>query len=212
MGKEKVKKPFFKRIWVWVVAIILVVGIFGGTGDDEQSVEEASASENSKKESASEDDGEKEKTEEEEESNSNTARVGEPAVVEDVTFTVNEIEETTEISSGNEFIENATTSGKYIIIDVTVKNDKSESITIDSSFFNLSTDEGTTYEPNTDGTVMMAMGDSMDDFFLQQINPGLDKNGKVVFEVGEDISISDTKLHAQTGLFGTESIEILLSN
>ena len=59
------------------------------------------------------------------------AKIGEPSTVGDVTFTVNGVEETTEIKSGNEFLENATTSGKFIILDVTVKNGKKEAITID---------------------------------------------------------------------------------
>jgi hypothetical protein len=47
----------------------------------------------------------------------------------------------------------------------------------------LFTSESVEYEPNTDGKVMM--GD--DDFFLQQVNPGLIKTGKVGFEVGADL-------------------------
>ncbi len=120
------------------------------------------------------------------------------------------MEETSEIDSGNEFIENATTDGKYVIADVTIQNDKDESLTIDSSYFSISAG-GAQYDPITDGEVLMAMSEE-DDFFLEQINPGLSKRGKVVFEVPKDVELASTTLHAQTGFFGTESIEINLEN
>ncbi len=33
--KEKVKKPFYKKWWVWVIAIIVLFGIIGSIGDEE---------------------------------------------------------------------------------------------------------------------------------------------------------------------------------
>ena len=59
------------------------------------------------------------------------------------------------------------------------------------------------------GKVMMAMMDE-DDFFLQQVNPGLSKTGKVVFEVGEDLDLNTAILKGQTGFWGTETVEISL--
>lgn len=202
MSKEKVKKPFYKRVWVWVIAIVIVIGIASIGGDDTDS-----AKGNSDNMSKTEDtDASKEKKDKKDKS----ARIGEPATVGDVTFTVNGVEETSEIDSGSEFVENATTSGKYVILDVTVKNEKDESITVDSSFFKINAD-GTEFEPNTDGGVMMAMGEAMSDFFLTQINPDIEKSGKVVFEVSKDIDLSKAVLQAQTGAFGTEKTEISLS-
>ncbi len=199
MAKEKIKKPFYKKIWVWVLAIIVVIAIASG-GE-----EEADTANKSSKEST--DQASEVKAEEE----VKTAKIGEPSTVGDVTFTVNGVEETSEINSGNEYVDNATTSGKYIILDLIVQNGKSEAITVDSSFFKLIAD-GTEYEPTTDGTVMMAMGDAMSDFFLTQINPNLEKSGKIVIEVGADEELSNMVLQAQTGVFGTEMTEISLSN
>ncbi len=33
--KEKTKKPFYKRWWVWVIVIVLAIGMFGTSGDTE---------------------------------------------------------------------------------------------------------------------------------------------------------------------------------
>ncbi|ASN06840.1 DUF4352 domain-containing protein [Virgibacillus necropolis] len=209
MSKEKVKKPFYKKIWVWVVAIIIIFIATSGEGDTETASSNELTETNTEQATDKSNSDEKEK-EKEKANEPKMAKMGEPAKVENVTFTVNSAEETKEIDSGNEFVENATTSGKYVILDVTVKNEKDEAITINSSFFKLIAD-GTEYEPATSGTVMMAMGDSMGDFFLTQINPNLEKTGKVVFEVGAEVDLAKTVLQAQTGAFGTETIKISLT-
>jgi len=204
MSKEKVKKPFFKRIWVWVVAIIVIIAIASGTGDDNEA-ETASGTADS---------GSDKKTEEKDDAKEDDVtgvKIGQPAEVADVTFTVDGVEETSEIESGNEFIDNAETSGKFVILDMTVENGQDESLMIDSSFFKIVTEDGTKYDPISSGDAFMALGDSATDFFLEKINPNLDKSGKVVFEVGEDVDLSETILEAQTGFFGTEKIEISLS-
>ncbi|KKE77721.1 DUF4352 domain-containing protein [Bacilli bacterium] len=208
MAKEKIKKPFYKRIWVWVLAIIVIFAIASGGEDDTDAANTNDASKEVTNQTTEEKAG-KEAVEPAEEE-VKAAKIGEPSTVGDVTFTVNGVNETNEISSGNEFIENATTSGKYIILDITVHNAKNEAITIDSSFFKIIAD-GTEYDPTTDGNVMMAMGDAMDDFFLAQVNPNLEKSGKVVFEVGADVDVDSALLRAQTGAFGTETTEISLS-
>lgn len=204
MKSEKIKKPIYKKWWVWLLAIVIIGAALGG-GDDENPIadgENVVAQENT--------DSTNDQPKEAETSvDVVEVGIGEPAKIADVSFTVNSIEETKEISSGNEFIESAVTEGKYVILEVTVKNEKKEALTINSSYFKLITLEGVVYEPNTDGKVMMAMMDE-EDFFLQQVNPGLSKTGKVVFEVGEDLDLNTAVLQGQTGFWGTESVEISL--
>ena len=206
MKREKIKKPIYKKWWVWLLAIVIIAAALGG-GDDENpnpiaDGENVVAQENT--------DSTNDQPKEAETSvDVVEVGIGEPAKIADVSFTVNSIEETKEISSGNEFIESAVTEGKYVILEVTVKNEKKEALTINSSYFKLITLEGVVYEPNTDGKVMMAMMDE-EDFFLQQVNPGLSKTGKVVFEVGEDLDLNTAVLQGQTGFWGTESVEISL--
>ena len=33
--KAKIKKPFYKRWWVWAIVVVLVIGMFGSSGDTE---------------------------------------------------------------------------------------------------------------------------------------------------------------------------------
>lgn len=205
MKREKIKKPIYKKWWVWLLVVVIIGAALSG-GEDEQTVADG-GNEVAQEAADTPEDQPEEETEPSDEVVE--AGIGMPAKIADVSFTVNSVEETKEISSGNEFIENAITEGKYVILEVTVKNEKKEALTINSSYFSLETVDGVIYEPNTDGKVMMAMMDE-DDFFLQQVNPGLSKTGKVVFEVGEDLDLNTAILKGQTGFWGTETVEISL--
>ncbi|KAF0821269.1 DUF4352 domain-containing protein [Cytobacillus firmus] len=193
-------KKFFKFGCLGFIALIIlgVIGAALSDGDEKTSTEPKSQEETKS-------DKPKEKKAE-----PKIAKIGETSTVADVGFTVQSVEETQEIDSGNDFIDNATTDGKFIIADVKIDNEKKEALTINSSFFKIKVN-GAEYEPVTDGEVIMAMGDAGTDFFLQQINPGLSKSGKVVFEVPADVDLSKAILHCQTGAFGTETTEIKLS-
>ncbi|SFJ43830.1 protein of unknown function [Halobacillus dabanensis] len=212
MAKEKKsKKPFYKRIWVWVLAVIIIGAVATG-GDEEDTASDnggndAEATEANAEASSTDEGGEEESSEENTETK--TAKIGEPSTVDDVTFTVTDVRETSEIDSGNEFIENATTSGKFVLVNVTVKNEKKDALTIDSSYFKLNAG-GSEYDPTTSGEVTMALS-SEDDFFLTQVNPGLEKSGTIAFEVGKDVEVSEAILKASPGFWGTVSTEIQLS-
>src|SRR5699024_147261 len=188
-GKDQ--RNFFMRhkIFTGILAIIaLVIVVNLGDGDSEQ---EADTGNEAEAENSNDHNGDNESTNEEE-------------------TIVNDVEETDEIDSGEEFIDNAETSGKFVILDVTVENDQDEAITIDSSFFKIITDEDKEHESSSDGDVMMAMGDEMNDFFIEDINPGIETDGKVVFEVSDDVDVSKSIMEAQTGFWGTETVEVEL--
>lgn len=209
MAKEKTKKSIFKRWWFWVIVAIIVIAAIP-TGDSEQASTDSDTEAKVEENNNDSNSPSNENTNNSESDDIEEVKIGEPAEIADVIFTVDAVEETDQISSGNEFIDDATTSGKFVILDVTVENNKNDSITINSDFFTIFTDDGKEYDVNSDGEVMMAMGDAMNDFFLTKINPGLSKSGKVVFEVGADVDVSKSTLEAQTGFWGTETVEVKL--
>lgn len=124
-----------------------------------------------------------------------TAGIGEEIIVGDVHFTVNEI--STADSVGGEFGVKA--QSQFLIANVTIKNEKDEAITVDSSFFKLLSGERT-FE--SDGSAGIYANEDAD-FFLTKVNPGVSLTGNVVFDVPADLA--DTKLQVQTGVFGTET-------
>lgn len=209
MRNDRPKKPLYKRWWVWLLALILIGAALGGGKDDEKPAADQGGKTPVVVATPQETPAENPVPVEPPKEEVVEVGIGKPATIADVTFIVNSVEETKEIKSGNQFIDNAKTEGKFIILDITVKNDKKESLTIHSSYFKLISADGVEYDPSTDSAVIMAMSDEAD-FFLQQVNPGLSKTGKVVFEVGPNLDVTTTLLRGQTGFWGTETVEISL--
>lgn len=158
--KEKVKKPFYKKWWVWVIAIIVVIGVVAVSGEEQSSSGDSSKSE---------------KTDETKE-----YAVGDEVKVGDLTYKVNDVEETNTITS---VMGDKTTDGKYVIVDLSITNNDKASITADSSMFKIKTSDGTEYSADSelDTYVNEDIG-----FFLEEINPNISKTGKVVFELPAD--------------------------
>jgi|SRR5699024_9579747 len=212
-GKDQ--RNFFMRhkIFTGILAVIILAVVANLGGGDEDGNQEAGNTENAEAETNNnENESANNNSDNDTENNEEVEKIkiGDPAEIENVTFTVNSVEETEVLEAEDEFSDDVETSGKFVILDVTVENDKDESILINSDFFKIITDEGKEHESSSDGDVMMAMGDAMNDFFLEDINPGIEVDGKVVFEVSEDVDVSESIMEAQTGFWGTEVVEVSL--
>ncbi|WP_087972765.1 DUF4352 domain-containing protein [Oceanobacillus rekensis] len=171
MAREKVKKPFYKKWWVWLIAIIVVIAVTGG-GDEETATTEAEA--DSKETTTS---GEAEKQGETEETEKEFS-VGEEVAVEDFTYTVNGVEEVTELEM--EYMDSLTTEGKFVVVDLTIANNDKEARFVDSEMFRLIGTDETEFSSNTEAD--MYVNDDIG-FFLTEINPKMSSTGKVVFEL-----------------------------
>lgn len=151
-GKQyvmKEKKPFYKRVWFWIVAIILIAiigGALGGGSDKEAS--DKNGGEKVEKSSQSS------KVKE----NNTFYNVGDSVKVGDVTYTLNSVELTDE---RNEFEENQ--PAQVVKITYTVKNDGKEDIPVgaDVEVYGPDDKKAETYaNENTMGSV--ASGKQMD--------------------------------------------------
>ena len=190
MAKEK--KPFYKKWWVWLLAVIIVVAI--ATGGGEESAKPANTEPKKEETKTDKQEGQKK-----------LAGIGEPVKVGDVVFTVHGT--STANNVGGEFGQKA--QGTYLIVDVTVKNEGKKAITTDSSFFKLKVGD-TEYE--ADATADPFVNEAGGGFFLQQVNPGVENKGKIVFDVPADVANSkDLILNVQTGFFGTEQGQIKIA-
>lgn len=137
-----------------------------------------------------------------------TTKIGEPVKVDKLEYKVNSIE--TADSVGNEYV-SSTADGKYIVADVTVKNNGDKAITIDTELFKLlngSKTSGADASASSDANV--SNSDPSDiGFFLEKLNPDNEKTGKVVFDVSEETAQSDKlKLQVQSGFFGNQKANI----
>lgn len=139
-----------------------------------------------------------------------TYKIGDAVNVGDMGYTINSKETATQVGPS---VLPETASGKYLVIDVNVKNSGDEAVTVDSSFFKLKQGDKT-YEADSAASMSANQGEDgeiKDSFFMQQLNPNSEMNGKVVFDLSPDVAeASDLTLQVQTGMFGTETENISL--
>lgn len=132
--------------------------------------------------------------------------IGEKVKVSDLEYTVNSIENADTV--GNQYV-SSNADGKYIVADVTVKNNGDEAITIDTELFKILNGDATN---GADAAASTEANPSDIGFFLEQLNPSSEKTGKVVFDVSENTAQSDKlKMEVSSGIFGTEKAKIHLS-
>jgi hypothetical protein len=205
------KKPFYKKWWVWVIAVIIIGSAASGSGG-EDAAEPASSDNGSSetsetdknKDAAASDPAAGDKKDQKKEEKPDQVGIGEPLKVGDVVFTVHK--KSTADNVGGQYGQDA--QGTYLILDISIKNESKKPITTDSSFFTLSA-AGSEY--NADATADIYVNQTGGTFFLQEVNPGIEHRGKIIFDVPTDVASSDDiSLNVQTGFFGTETGKINL--
>lgn len=193
-------KKFFKFGCGGIVALIvllIIVGALVGEDNKDSSNKEkvpasTTASDESKKDQPVKEEIEK-------------VGIGEELTVGKVTFKVNSIGEVNEISAANGYMKYKPDAegAVFLSVNVTVRNDGTELINTDSSFFKLIAENGAEYSPSS----IIVADDKY--FAFEGINPGLALTGNVVFEVPPGLTGLD--LQVQTGFWGTETGTIKLN-
>lgn len=208
----KEKKPFYKKVWFWILVVIVVAGIGGSLGGGDKnkaadSTKESSAvkTENDKNTKASSD-----PAKESEAPAEKIYKIGDKVPVGTVEYVINSKEVKDQVG-GEYTAQNA--KAKYLVLDVTITNNGDKAITIADDFFKLY--KGKT-EFKTDSSASIAAnqesGSTGLDFFYQELNPESSLTGKVVFDVNEEtINDPSTQVQVQTGVWGTETERINLN-
>jgi hypothetical protein len=104
--------------------------------------------------------------------------VGETVETGDVAWTVNNVTQATELSSLGQ-----KKQGNFIIVDLTFINNGQEPVTLDSSSLAILDDQGRTHETDPDASFYV---NPNKDLFLNQVNPGVTKEGRAIFDVAPD--------------------------
>lgn len=134
---------------------------------------------------------------------SSLVSLGSEGQSDDLLLKVNNIGEKEEIIEGN-VISYKPDSGKYAIINVTLKNNGKQSISFSNGFFKLLSTDGAEYIP----TILIGLDNNYINY--ESVNPGLELTGNLVFEVPSDFVVSSSALQfSGTGLF-TSSISFAL--
>ncbi|WHY95010.1 DUF4352 domain-containing protein [Neobacillus cucumis] len=176
---------FFMKALIGIAALI-VISIIASTGGGDDSAKPASTT--TTKSSASPAKKEAPKP------------LSKEGVSSDVKIKVTGLE--TKQQVGNEF-SNTKAQGIFKIVSVEITNNQKDAITVDANSFKLEDSKGREFTYSTDGQTDLGIADdSIADFFLKQLNPGLTQKGKIVFDVPSDAK--GLKLKATGGMTGEE--------
>lgn len=194
------KKPFYKKWWFILIAVIVLISVFSGLGEDDETV--SSSTDTNEPESAEE----KKDTKEEKKPE---FTIGDVVTVEDLNYTVNSIEVTQSVGPS---IYPTDAKDTFLVVDLTVKNNGNEAIMIDTSNFKL-IDGEKSFDPDSMGSISAnqdAEGNSTG-FFLENLNPDVSLQGTVVFDVTEDQANSATvQLGISKNIFSDKYTKIKL--
>lgn len=169
-----------------IIALIAISVIGAVLGNNEPDRESNSNSVNNQQEANGNKDGKEKDTK---------IALGAEGQSEDLILKVNQVGEANQISE-NKFISYKPDSGKYAIINVTIKNTGKEAISLTNGYFKLISTEDAEYTP----TILVGLDNKYISF--ESINPGLDITGNLVYEVPTDFVVSDSILRFYgTGLF-----------
>lgn len=173
---------------VLVVALVVVVAsVGGGGGGGSQTAGSGSGEEAEDQPGATK---------------ANAVAIGEPVKAGKVEWTVVTAREATSLKSSF----GGKKDGSFVIVDFNFTNGNKEAVTLDSESFRLIDSEGREFEVDTDTYEYVEPGK---DIFLDQVNPGVSKEGEVIFTVAPDAS--DFTLEAgDTDMFADENAYIKL--
>src|SRR5215217_6739642 len=193
-----------RRLLIIVVVIVIVLIILGlliavignGAGENtptssqqESSVEESEESAD-KKEDASKGDAKEEK-----ESMGSAAQIGETVTVGDASWIVTDAYPTKQINNtyGGAL---PAKQGDFVVVDFRFTNDGNEAKTLHQQAVQLMDSDGRESDPDTDTFGFIPREKNI---FLEQVNPGVSKEGQVIFSVapggsGYKLRLKDTNL------------------
>lgn len=196
MSETKEKKPFYKKKWFIILAILLLIGVvssFGNSGEKDGKKTNETSNSTVETEKSNDD-----ATKTEDEDKEIIGKVGQPISIGDIKYKVKSVR--TSASVGSSMIGSSTAKGKYIIIDLSIKNNGKEPLSVTSLFFKLKLNDK---EFETDSTAEIYLDNAM---IFDTLNPDSTMSGTIVFDVSQKIAdSSDLLLQIQTGAWGTET-------
>lgn len=200
----KAKKPFFKRVWFWVLVVIavLVAANLGNGGDNPGTTADepttAQASEEAVADDAA-DDAEGAATGAEdvvaEDEAEITAGIGDTVTIDDWSVVVTGVDAPV-ASVGNDFL-NTEAQGEFIPVHITVTNEGKQAEYFFADNFVLVDDQGREFSYSTDATIYGAADGAVS--LLDEINPGNTIEGVLYYDAPVGTNIVEMKVSG--GLF-----------
>jgi hypothetical protein len=202
MGKDKVKKPFYKKVWFWVlVVIVIAIGGIGGSGSDDSSKDsKSSSSEVSKVEStkSSEESSSEEKSSSKASSEKQSYGIGQDVAVGKLTYKVNSV--TTDTNVGGEYGLNA--KGVFMIVNISITNNDTKAASISDGSLKIKSN-GAEYK--ADSSAGVYANDAGNSAMFSDLNPGTTQTTNIVFDVPQTVVDDPNAKFEAASLFGLKS-------
>jgi hypothetical protein len=152
-----------------VVVLVLFVGclaVLGGGGGDQQPLESGSDKEVRKQPGTTK---------------QNPVSIGDPVNAGKVEWNVTNARQVTELKAPY----SGTKQGNFVIVDFTFTNGTKKAVTLDTVSLTLIDSEGRKFEADTDAYEYVPTNKNI---FLEQVNPGVTKQGETIFTVAPGAS------------------------
>lgn len=131
-------------------------------------------------------------------------KVGDQVNVGKLTYTVNDVKQVATLSN---VLGEKKTSGQFLVVDVTILNRDKEERFVDSEMFKVKVGDT---EYSADAELDSYANDGGLGFFLETINPNIEKQGKIVFELPKNAKGYVLEVSSGFGWAGGESKQITL--
>ena len=189
----------------FVVSVIASMGEEDNTPSSTQSVSVAQTEQPAEQEATEVEEESTEETVEEETEES--FGIGDTIQAGNLSVEVNNVSNASVIDST--FSQEVPSTGNYLLVDVTVRNDGNEAVTVDNNNFKLVRGE-TTY--NSDSTATRYANEDSNSFFLNSLNPEAALSGTVVFDISENSAGDpDLQLEISSNMFFGEKVYVNLN-
>jgi Domain of unknown function (DUF4352) len=177
-------KPFYKRAWFIVLAVLVGLGAISNAVDDDRNPADATVAHSSPALDGGADDASTQA-----ETDAPTPRIGEAAADGDFSFVVTGVE-CGATTIGGSYV-NTTAQGQFCIVNLTVTNIGDEA----QSFFGDNTVllNGQGQEFSADSSAAIYLEDSSS--LYEEVNPGNSLNSRVVFDVPPGMVPTAMELH-----------------
>lgn len=109
-------------------------------------------------------------------------RIGDTITTKNFEITINGKEILSEVSDSTGYLKYSA-DGVYLVLDVSYKNISDKMETLDNSSFQITSGDSN-YSPSS----LLA---NDDDIFHDRLNPGIDKTGKIFFDIPENVATSE---------------------
>ncbi len=188
------KKVWYKRWWAItlfvIIGFIILVNLFGGDNPSSSGTPAATQPASNKNVEAAPEKG---------------YSIGDSIPVGDLTWKITGVSTTSEIGqdlAGTFMGEKA--DGLFVVLDVEVENTANTAQYLTDSYIKLVDSQNREFSPNSVAAVYLQPAGSA--LIFEQLNPGITKKGKIVYEVPADIKTFDVKI--TSGLFSESKYNV----